>query len=60
MGIKDLNKVIIITDCLTGQVITTIDKTMYDIDCLQYMIGQIFKNDFDNENGIMIKYGYKN
>lgn len=59
MGIRDLNKVIIITDCLTGEVITTIDKSLYDLNCVKYMIGELFARDFDNENGIMIKYGYK-
>lgn len=60
MSVKDLNKVIIISDCFNGEVITTIDKTLYDRDCLSYMISQLFDNDFDNEHGLMIKYGYKN
>lgn len=59
MGIRDLNKTIIISDCLTGNIITTIDKTLYDKDCLAYMIGRLFLNDYENENGLMIKYGYK-
>lgn len=59
MSVKDLNKVIIISDCLTGEIITVIDKNMYDLNCLTYMIGQLFSNDYDSEHGLMIKYGYK-
>lgn len=60
MSIKDLNKTIIITDGLTGEIITTIDKTLYDLTCLKYMIGEIFSHDYNDEHGIYIKYGYKN
>lgn len=60
MSVKDLNKVIIISDCLNGEIVTTIDKTLYDRDCISYMISQLFDRDFDDEHGLMIKYGYKN
>lgn len=60
MSVKDINKKIIISDCLTGNIITDIDKDLYDADCIAYMISQLFLRDYHDEHGLLIKYGYKN
>lgn len=60
MSIRDLNKQIIVSDCLNGQIVTTIDLGLYDKRTCLAMLQNIIYNDFENEHGIMIKFGYKN
>lgn len=59
MSVKDLNKVIIVTDCMTADVITTIDKSLFNIDHLGNLISDLFISDFYDEHGIQITYGFK-
>lgn len=61
MSIKDYNKTIIVSDTLNGDVITTIDRTMFsDTTLLSIFKDLLSEYVLDNEHGIMFKVGYKN
>ena len=60
MGIRDLNKVIIVSDALNGNIIDTIDRGLYEDIVSLTMIMKLIDNDMENEHGIIIKHGYKN
>ena len=61
MSVKECNQSLIIIDALNGQVITTIDLTLYQKDTMNIMIKDLLKDYvFDNERGLIIKIGYKN
>lgn len=61
MSIKDYNKTIIISDTLNGDIITTIDRTMFsDTTLLSIFKDLLSEYVLDNEHGIMFKVGYKN
>lgn len=59
MSVRDLNKAIIISDCTNGQIITTIDLSLYEKSTVLAMILDLLKNDFENERGLLIKHGFK-
>lgn len=61
MSVKDLNKVIIISDALNGQIIDNIDLSIYRPSTIDIMIQNIIDSFiYDNEHGLLIKIGYKN
>lgn len=60
MSVKDLNKVIIVSSALTGQVIIQLDYDDYInsnscVDYLTYKLSELI----ENEQGAIIKIGYK-
>lgn len=61
MSVRECNQSLIIIDALNGQVITTIDLSLYQNDTMNFMIKDLLKDYvFDNERGLIIKIGYKN
>ena len=61
MSVRECNQSLIIIDALNGQVITTIDLSLYQKDTMNIMIKDLLKDYvFDNERGLIIKIGYKN
>lgn len=57
MSIKDYNKVINISSALTGEVLATVNANyLYDA---QGYIDRIVFDQIENEEGILIKVGYK-
>lgn len=61
MSVRENNQSLIIIDALNGQVITTIDLSLYQKDTMNIMIKDLLKDYvFDNERGLIIKIGYKN
>lgn len=61
MSVRDLNKCIIISDALTGEIIDNIDQEVYEIDTICNMVRDVFFNyTINNEHGILVKVGYKN
>lgn len=57
MSIRDYNKVIIITDATTGDIIQNIKIRLFKEKTILDMIGDILVDDKQNEHGILIKYG---
>ena len=61
MSVKDIQKSLIITDGLTGDIIFVIDIDKFSKSTLISIIIDIIDNYiFSNEHGILIKVGYKN
>lgn len=60
MGIRDVNCDVIISSAFNGEIIDTIPLSVYDKETIALMVANIFINDFDNKQGLLIKYGYRN
>ena len=60
MSVRDLNKIIIVSDALNGNIIDTIDRGLYEDGVSLTMIMKLIDNDLENEHGLVIKHGYKN
>lgn len=56
MSVCDIDKKIIITDCLTGKVIVSIPYSLVSTDTLQCIIEDVTEDYL--EDGFMIKTGY--
>lgn len=60
MSIRDYNKMIVITDCMTGKVIQQLDYELYSTHAITSVVEDIMdRYVFDNEHGISVKVGYK-
>lgn len=59
MGVRDLNKTLIISDVTNGQIIATIDLALYEESTILIMLLDILKSDFEIEHGLLIKHGFK-
>lgn len=61
MSVRDLNKCIIISDALNGEIIDNINQEIYEDVTICDMVRDIFYNYvIENEHGLLIKVGYKN
>lgn len=60
MSVRDLNKVIIISDAMTGRVLLTLDFDDYStLESAQDLIADKVYQLIDNEDGAIIKIGSK-
>lgn len=60
MSVKDINKSLIISDCITGEVIDVIPYDLYNEITIKEMLYDIYyEYVVRNEHGYMVKYGYK-
>lgn len=61
MSVRDINKVIIVTNGLTGQVVDTIKLDNYSSTSVLCMLEDLMSRYIlDNEQGLIIKVGYNN
>lgn len=56
MSVTDINKKIIITDCLTGKVIVSLPYDIISCNTLESVIEDVTQDFLDN--GFMVKTGY--
>ena len=61
MSVRDINKVIIVTNGLTGQVVDTIKLDNYSSTSVLCMLEDLMSRYIlDNEQGLIVKVGYNN
>lgn len=61
MSVRDINKILIISDTLNGEIIDSIKIDNYNQNTINCMIEDIVdRYCFDNEHGFMVKVGYNN
>lgn len=60
MSVRDINKTIIVINALTGEIITEINKDLFTVSTISSILEDlVYDNVLRNENGIIIKNGYK-